>query len=222
MKCSFAQKLINDHVNRLLKTEQVLKLESHLQECPNCREFLTDMESIMINSRDLETPELSKDLWAGIKKEVLTANDKTPVKRNPIFWNFPVKTKGMAFAMSTLLAVLVLVPLIYYIFPNMPGGDNDPEKIAINHFALAEQHYQAAIKVLDEAIMDMDAQINPKLAAVFKRNLELIDDSIRVCKEAIEQSPENPEANRLLMICYRKKIELLDEIKELTAQAQAG
>lgn len=219
MKCSTAQKLINDHVNNLLKTRQVIKLEDHLQECRNCREFLSDMESIVNNSRDLETPELSRDLWSGIKREVLAANGKSHAGSGIIFRKFHVQTRGMAFAMSTLLAVFVLIPLVYYISTHMPGGDVDPKEIALNHFELAEQHYQSAIVVLDEAITDMDVELNPELAAVFKKNLELIDDSIRVCKEAIEQSPQNPEANRLLMICYRKKIELLDEIKELTAQA---
>ena len=53
MKCSTAQKLINDHVNNLLKTEQVIKLEDHFQECRNCREFYSDMESIVNNSGDI-------------------------------------------------------------------------------------------------------------------------------------------------------------------------
>ena len=217
MKCAIAKRLINGHIDNLLKTEQVLKLESHLRECLNCREFFADMEFIVNNSRYLETPGESGNLWTEIKKEVLAVNRNIP-GQGSVFRDFPVKAKGIALAVGTLLVILVLTPLIYNYFPPMPWADKDPKQMALNHFELAEEHYQSAVEVLNGVIEDMDVKLSPELMEVFKKNLELIDESIRVCKEAIEQSPKNPEASRLLLICYRKKIELLDELKTLALQ----
>ena len=216
MKCSRAKKLINDHVDNLLSAGHVRNLESHLQKCVNCRDFLTDMESIRNNAKELSALNPSEYLWPEIKEQILTRNQKAPMHGKGFFENFTVQARGMTFAISTLLAIFVLIPLIYYGLPHIRNSNTAPESIALNHFQIAEQHYQSAIEVLDRAIKTRGVELNQELATVFKKNLEIIDDSIRVCKEAINQSPENPEANRLLLICYKRKIELLNEIKGLT------
>ena len=89
----------------------------------------------------------------------------------------------------------------------------------MNHFREAEQHYRSAIDALNQAISDQNAKLSPELSAVFKKNLEIIDDSIRACQVAIAEYPKNQEANDYLMLCYRKKIKLLNEIKSLTMQS---
>ena len=124
----------------------------------------------------------------------------------------------VSFALSTLLAVIILIPLVYYGFFNTGIRNNDQERIALEHFRLAEQHYQSAIEALDRAIEGQDFELSPELTAVFKKNIEIINDSIRICKAAVEEDPENPEANKLLLICYTKKIELLNEIKDIAIQ----
>ena len=40
--------------------------------------------------------------------------------------------------------------------------------------------------------------------------------SIRICKASVGKSPGSRETNKLLLICYKKKIELLNEMKEIT------
>lgn len=220
MKCSRAQRLINDHVDNLLENKQVRRLESHIQRCPNCRDLLIDMRSIVNNAKALETIQPSEDLWPTIKRQVLKKNRKADIQMQGkgFFGNFFPYPKGLPFAVSTLLAVIILIPLIYYGVPHMRTTKNDSERIVLNHFKIAEQHYQAAIEALNQAIEAQNAELSPELTAVFKKNLKIIDDSIQLCKAAIAQYPENPEANKLLMICYRKKVELLNEIKDITMQ----
>jgi len=218
MKCSRAQRLISDHVDNLLKIRQVRRLESHIQRCVNCRDLLIDMGHIVNNAKEPKTLEPSEDLWPAIKRQVLKKNRKAQMQRKNLFWKFSLYPRGFAFALSTLLAIIVLIPLIYYGLPNMRIPNNDAERIALNHFKIAEQHYQSAIEALGQAIEAQDVKLSPELAAVFIKNLEIIDDSIQICKAAVDQSPENPEANKLLLICYRKKIELLNEIKGINMQ----
>ena len=216
MRCSQAQRLINDHIDNLLERRQVQKLEGHLQKCPRCRNLLIEMVSIVNEAKQLETIQPSEDLWPAIKEKIPGKDRKAiirPQERRPLFGLIPYPA-GLTFAVSALLAAIILVSLFYYGFPLIRNGENDPEKIALNHLKEAEQHYQFAIDALNRAISDQKAKLGPELTAVFKRNLEIIDDSIRACQEAINASPENRVANAYLLICYRKKLELLNEIKK--------
>lgn len=218
MKCSKAQRLINDNVDNLLEINQIRNLKRHINSCTNCRDLLIDMGAIVDNARELETIEPSEDLWPEIKRQFLKKDRKNGVQGKSYWRNFPFYPRRPAFALSTLLAVLILIPMIYYGFSLIGSSDDDRERIALNHFKIAEKHYQSAIEALDRVIEARAVELSPELGAVFKKNLEIIDDSIRICKAAVEQYPENTEANKLLLVCYRKKIELLNEINDLTLQ----
>ena len=214
-----AQKLINDYVDNLPAAGQAGRLEDHLERCADCREYLNDMRSIVNNARGLEAPGPSDDLWPVIKRQVLKNNRSTLMRQKGLFRNLLIFPKGPAFALGTLLAVLILIPLLYYGLPNIGKTDNDPDSIAIKNLKIAEQQYQSAIEALDRVIEIRDIKLNPKLMAVFKKNLAIIDESIRICRKSMNKSPGILETNRLLLICYRKKIELLNEIRDITMQS---
>ena len=218
MKCIKAQKFISDYIDNLLEAGQVQRLERHLEKCAGCRDFLSDMESIVHNAKELDTLNPSDDLWPFIERELLKKNRHDHAQQKKSSWSFPLYAKGPAFALSTLLAIIVLVPLIYYGLPHMRNTNNDPGKSTVLNYQIAEQHYQSAIKALDQVIEVQESKLSPELLAVFKKNLAIIDDSIRICKESMEKSPETRETNKLLLICYRKKIELLTEIRDITMQ----
>jgi len=221
MRCSQAQILINDHVDNLLDRRKVQKLEGHLQKCPHCRDLLAEMLSMVSEAKQLKMPPPSEDLWPAIRNKIegkhRNAVIHLPQKRP--FFSFSRYPARLAYAVSTLLAVIILVSLFYYRFPFIRSEKNDLEENELNHFKVAEQHYQSAIEALDKAISDRSAKLSPELAAVFKQNLEIINNSIRACQAAMGEHPENRVANAHLLICYRKKMELLNEMKNITMQS---
>lgn len=221
MRCSKAQILINDHVDHLLDRRNVEKLEGHLQKCPRCRDLLAEMLSMVNEAKRLEMPPLSEDLWPAIRNKI-EGKHRIPVIRLPekrSFFGFSRYPARLAYAVSTLLAVIILVSLFYYNFPFIRSVKNDLEESELNHFKVAEQHYQSAIEALDKTISDQSAKLSPELAVVFKQNLEIINNSIRACQAAMGEHPENQLANAHLLICYRKKMELLNEMKNITMQS---
>ena len=218
MKCSKAQRFINDYIDGLLKNKEVKLLEHHIKTCPDCRELLIDIKSIVDNAEVLDSMEPSGELWPVIRRQVLTKDRSGRAGAAHLFGNFFLYSRGRAFALSTFFAVVILAPLVYYIFSGVPVSNDNPEKIALNHFRIAEKHYQSAIAALDRAVEANGLELSPELETVFKKNLEIIDDSIRVCKAAVEKHPENPEAGRLLLICYTKKIELLNKMRDIAIQ----
>jgi hypothetical protein len=87
--------------------------------------------------------------------------------------------------------------------------------VGSNQFQEVDRHYQLAIEALNKAISEQNVELNPELAAVFEENLEIIDDAIRSFRIAMSEYPEDQEANEYLLICYRKKLELLGEMNDL-------
>jgi gas vesicle protein len=215
MRCSKAQILINDYIDHLLDRRQVEKLEGHLQKCSRCRDLLAEMISMVNEAKQLKTAPLSEDLWPAIRNKLEGKHREAVIllpKKRP-FFSFPRYQVRWAYAASTLLAVIILVSLFYYGLKN-ERGENE-----LDHFKAAEQQYQAAIETLNQAISDQKSQLSPELAAIFKQNLEIIDNSIRACQAAMDEHQENRVANAHLLICYRKKMELLNEMKNIAMQS---
>jgi len=221
MRCSKARILINDHVDHLLDNRKVQKLEGHLQKCPRCRDLLAEMISMVNGAKQLEIIPPSEDLWPAIRNRIERKHRnvfiRLPEKRP--FFGFSLYPARLAYAVSTLLAAIILVSLFYYGLPFIRNGRNDMSKEELDHLKVAEQNYQTAIIDLDKAISDQKAQLSPELAEVFKTNLGIIDDSIRACRVAMGQHRKNRMANLHLLMCYRKKMELLNEIKNVMMQS---
>ena len=221
MRCSQAQILINDHIDHLLDGRQVQKLEGHLQKCPGCRNLLAEMISMVNEAKQLETISPSEDLWPAIRNKIEGKNRKALIRlpgKRP-FFGFSLYPARLVYAVSTLLAAIILVSLFYYGLPFIRSEKNGLRENEWDHFKVAEQQYQTAIEALDKAISDQNLQLSPELAAVFKTNLEIINNSIRACQAVMGEHRENRVANAHLLICYRKKMELLNEIKNITMQS---
>lgn len=225
MRCSQAQKLVNDHIDLRLNRDQIESLERHLEACGSCRELLEDMKSMVNEAKRLESVSPSADLWPLIKEGV-TGKSGSVAFRSTRKIKFPDLfrfQKPFAFAVSAVLMVIILTALFYHDLPllqNMRIFDEKPDRqeIAITHLREAERHYKMAIAELNASIAEEWRNMDPELASVFKKNTEIIDNSILACRNAINRYPENLDAKLYLLASYRKKIELLNEIKRITMQ----
>ncbi len=216
MKCSNARKLASDHIDGLLAAGQDQNLKKHLDKCADCRAFLSDMRFIVNSAKGLDTLDPPDEIWPAIKSEILNRKRKPLKHPKRLLRDFPIYSRGTSFALATLFGIILLVPLLYYSLPLKRNTDTSPAKTALSNFQIAEQHYQSAIEALAQAIATQEVTLTPELMTVFKNNLAIIDDSIRICKASVGKSPGSRETNKLLLICYKKKIELLNEMKEIT------
>jgi hypothetical protein len=212
--------LISDHVDHLLESEQARELEGHLQGCPRCRDLFAEMLSLRNEARQLEIAPPPEDLWPAIRDRIEEKHRK-PVARltekKPLF-SFAPHPSRLFYGAGAVLAAVILVSLFYYKIPFLTNERYNPDKNQLGQFELAERQYQAAIETLDKAISDQRARLNPEMAGVFRANLEIIDGSIRACRVALREHPGNQLANVHLLMCYRKKVELLNEMSSMTMQ----
>jgi tetratricopeptide (TPR) repeat protein len=159
----------------------------------------------------------SEKLWAGIQNQIERNERKSGNWVGEIgqFFRFSLSSREWAFSVSGLLAGLILMTLFYYGTPFIQNDESIPDQVASNQFKEVDRHYQLAIEALNQAISEQNVELSPELAAVFEENLEIIDDAIRSFRTAMSEYPEDQEANEYLLICYKKKLELLGEMKEL-------
>ena len=221
MKCSQANKLISYYIDGLLKESKAHKLKRHMQKCMDCSNLFVEMKSLVGEARNLKKAQPSEEVWLSIKHH-MTANDRkaySSQNEKREFLSFFRYHQRFAIVSSVLLAIIVFTFLFYYGLPPVKTESNDPTKYALHHFKEAEKHYQLAIDSLIRTMPDYKAKLSSDLSAVFKENLAIIDNSIRICQAAIKEHPDNKAANAILMTCYKKKIELLNEIRDLAMQA---
>lgn len=217
MKCAKAQRLISNHTDKLLNGRQTHALGQHLKECPACTELLNEMRMIVREAKNMKSVLPSENLWAAIEGEIIRNEQKS---RNDVdgigrFFQFSSYSREWAFSMIGLLAGLVLMTLFYYGIPFIQNDKGIPGQIVSNQFKQVDLHYQLAIEALNQAISEQKVGLSPELTAVFEENLEIIDEAIRSFRTAMNEYPQDQEANEYLLICYKKKLELLGEMKEL-------
>ncbi len=217
MRCTKAQRLISDHIDKLLNGRQTQALEQHLKDCPACTELLNDMQMIAGEAKNMESVLPSENLWAGIENQIPKNDRKSRSWPSGIRWSFrfSLYSRELAFSVSGFLAGLVLTTLFYYGTPFIQNDRSIPGQVASNQFKEVERQYQLAIEALNQAISEQNVELSPELAAVFEENLEIIDDAIRSFRTAMNEYPEDQGVDEYLLICYRKKLELLEEMKDL-------
>ena len=217
MRCEKAQRLISDHTDKLLNGHQTQALEQHLKECAACTELFNEIQMIVREAKNMKSVLPSEKLWTGIQNQIDRSERKHRNWASEIgqFFRFPLYSRELAFSVSGLLAGLVLMTLFYYGIPLIQNDKSIPEQLASNQFAEVDRHYQLAIEALNQAISEQNVDLSPELAAVFEKNLEIIDEAIRSSRMVMNEHPEDQEANEYLLICYRKKLELLGEMKDL-------
>ena len=125
----------------------------------------------------------------------------------------------MKYAFSAVLVLVVLVGAVtiglrFGGWINMLGK-TDPLSYTLAKLDEAEKHYKKAIEALWEAVSAQEGIMTPKIAEVFRKNLEIIDSSIIACRQTVLQEPENMDARNFLLAAYRDKVDFLEEMMEI-------
>jgi hypothetical protein len=221
MRCSKAKKLISDYVDNELKERQSVHLERHFHKCSDCRKLLEDFKSIAKSAKELDELKPSQGTWLKIRERLTPEEQKVlslhPDKRGGFgFLFFPPKLK---YALSAFLVMAVIISAVmvgqWYRGGMDILGKRDPMKYTLAKLDEAEQHYKMAIKALWEAVSYQEGNLTPKVAEVFRKNLEIIDSSITDCRQTVLLEPENIDARDFLLAAYRDKVDFLQDMMEI-------
>jgi hypothetical protein len=218
MRCSTARKLISDYIDGLLSKKKSLKLEQHLQRCPDCQTLLEEFKDIVYQTSSLETHSPSADVWLKIKAHLREtpqrSKESTHRSRGALISYLYPQTK-VRFALNIVL-LLVIMSAVFYGMLYWSGKENrekeDVQKYALKHLKEAERHYQLAIEALNREVSERETDSEIPFTEIYKKNLEIVDISIESCRQTIKEQPNNLEIRNYLLSIYKQKISLLNEL----------
>ena len=223
LKCPDIQEEVSLWVDAELDPSQAEKLEEHLRTCAECTAFYEDLKSIRVGVEALETTEPPERVWTSLRSQLLAEGLIHPDPKES-FWtsilpkNFPALKPAWS---GAILAVFLVVSslLVYDLTTQSPVEPNaiaipitSHQEALLKELRKAEANYQKAIDALSASSQRKLEDLDPTLAQIFNDNLATMDYYLNECKQAVENSPQNPLAHRYLLAAYQKKVELMQTI----------
>jgi hypothetical protein len=86
----------------------------------------------------------------------------------------------------------------------------------------AEQHYDRAIQGLEQIARTDSGELDPQVAAVLQKNLQVIDQAIDESRAALKTQPASATAQDGLFEAMRTKVALLQQTVELINEMRKG
>jgi anti-sigma factor RsiW len=218
MKCALFHKMIGDRLDGTIRPQDRARLEDHLKSCPECREVAADFQKIAAAARALPQEDPAEELWPAIRAGVAAARRARPVPAfaHPRFrWAWAA---GLVFIGVVLGLGIGLRPWKADL-PTAFAADQDRTVAKLQE---AEKHYQLAIQAMTEALAPGRASLDPRTAALFKRDLQAVDAAIESCRGALRRDPKNLDARVYLLGAYQKKVEVLNGFLEIGKNGPAG
>jgi predicted anti-sigma-YlaC factor YlaD len=215
MRCTTAKKWISEYIDGDLDSEQTATLEEHISGCSGCKELLAEMQKLVKSAQDLPDPPQRDVPWTKIQARLEEERGiATPGYAKPQHTMFP--KWGYALTAAVILLVVGAISLgPRFLFQEEGISELEKQQYTLSKLNEAEEHYQAAIRALSEAVATQNENLDPELAEVFQANLEIINTSISACKQAVLSDPEDMESRRYLLAAYKQKADLLNKLMNL-------
>ena len=242
MQCTQYRAWIQERADGTLGSIRKAELQRHLDECDDCRGFFSDVETIRDAAESLGPITPPDRVWfqiAGrLRQEGRVATPKVQPRAH-------VRHAALlAIAAALMLAIAAsIVMLVPNRFNNasqtapaapLPGSaaETDAVQSVESEFRLAEQHYQNAIAKLEEAArLDRaatpgqsgeQAEIDPQIAVMLQKNLQVIDQAIAESRTALRSEPQSAPARDSLFDALRRKVALLQDTIALMNEMRKG
>jgi hypothetical protein len=236
MNCERCQLLVDDFVDGSLAADDGAALEAHLATCAACRAMADDFRAIRSTATTLERHTPPPHAWPNISAAVERERSRSVLAP---FTSFVGRTINSGTAWQPLAAAAMLVLLVggtswvlwNRIAPPAPAPRtattapaSDPElaQTVEHELKLAEEHYQNAIAGLEKITRSESSALDPQVAAVLQKNLEVIDQAIGESRAALQTQPTSDVAQESLFEALRNKVVLLQETVVLINEMRKG
>ena len=122
MRCSKARELFFGNYDRLLNETQRIKLQTHLDRCPECASFVEEMEACLGVLRELPELTPSENFEWNLKRRIL--QEKSRLMRQPgVSYLLDIRW-GMKFAASAAAVIAVALVGAWFLFSDHPATVN--------------------------------------------------------------------------------------------------
>ena len=216
MRCSAAKQKISDYIDNELNPSERPLLEKHLESCAECQKLHEDFKKIKAGAQGLLEFSPSGQTWfkiaSGIKEK--QSEGLSPSRKRQKLFVFSPNSLG--WIVSAALLLVIVVGAVFFI-PRLMTPPPDSQQFVVSKLEEAEHHYQKAIDALWEAVSAQKENFDPQLYAVFQKNLNIIDESIAACREAVLSRPNSLDSRNYLLAAYKEKRALLEDMMAVGA-----
>jgi len=98
----------------------------------------------------------------------------------------------------------------------------DPVASVVTELEAAASHYDKAIQELEQIAKSDGGALDPQLAGVLQKNLQVIDQAIGESRAALKAQPASADAQDSLFDAMRSKVTLLQQTVELINEMRKG
>lgn len=209
-------------VAEYLEGEKRPEVVNHASECLFCGVVLQDLETILSESRALPLADPPARVWANIRASLVAEGvihePESWVRR----WLAPLSGVWRPAPVVALAGMFVLaVTLTLHRHPVNPATTrvasltpNSSQTVASPVVSSENTALAQTVEGMERDYQSRKTTMEPALEATYEKSLASLDDSIRQCKDSIQEEPDNSLARQYLMSAYQEKAEVLSAALE--------
>jgi anti-sigma factor RsiW len=202
-------------------------IERHLATCPTCPQLVADLRTVRAAAFTLDRRQPPADLLNRIRTR-LPAEPEAPARL--LLW----PTTRTAWGVWLAAAAALILTTIVGVWPLLQSSATppDPGTAPADAAALvdsveadlqaAEAHYEKAIQGLEQIARSDGGELDPQVAAVLQKNLQVVDQAIDESRAALRAEPSSDGAQDSLFEAMRTKVALLQQTVELINEMRKG
>lgn len=243
MNCDDCQTRIDDYVDGTLSAADRSDVQEHLVACAACAALARDFGAIRAAAGRLDRHAPPPQVWTKLAAALETERGR---RRGPLSYVRRISHAGANLEVgphtrmrwqplaAAALLLLVLGGMSWMVWRQLPttgpttqqatGPTADPDLVQSveTELKLAEEHYQKAIAGLEQITRTESASLDPQVAAVLQKNLEVIDQAIGESRQALQTQPTSDVAQESLFEALRNKVTLLQDTVVLINEMRKG
>ena len=219
---------LSESVDGTLSPADERAADRHLESCPACRALVADLRTVRAAAFTLDRRQPPADLLSRIQARLTSE----PAPRGRVLaWP---NTRGAWSVWLAAAAALVLTTMVGLMPLSRSAGVppvTEPNP-ALEGTALvdsveadlqaAEAHYDRAIQGLEQIARSDSGELDPQVAAVLQKNLQVVDQAIDESRAALKTQPASSRAQDGLFEAMRTKVALLQQTVELINEMRKG
>lgn len=225
MECRAVVSSLSDYLdgrNIWVLDDEIEQIETHLTNCPACRNLKLELSEIKNAARELPLHTPPHALWARISKaieaEISTESEPIRETQKASGWWGSLNSRKFTFSLPQLaaggaFAALLIVAGISGIFGANSGSVNI--RGAQNALLPEEDNIKADLERRLGAINARKAHWDLQRRSKFEQDMNMIDESLKQCRHELEGNPKDAFHQEMVRNLYNEKRKLLEDVERL-------
>jgi DNA-binding transcriptional MerR regulator len=228
MECRAVVSSLSDYLdgrNIWVSDGEVEQIETHLTNCPACRNLKLELSEIKKAARELPLHTPPHALWTRISKaieaEISTENRPLRETQNSSGWWSWLNSRKFTFSLPQLaagaaFAALLVVAGVSGIFGSKSENSRPLDLMGAQSALLPEEdnikaELESRLGVINARKEHWDSQRRLE----FDQRLNRIDESLKRCRQILEGNPNDAAHQEMVRALYNEKRQLLVDVERL-------